>query len=381
MHLNRAALPELAAIARRRPSARRLLVWSGYAVGVVLARGLLVVTRWIDDLLWPGIAATEMRGPVFVFGNARSGTTLLHRVMASDEEHFASMLLYQSVLPRVCVMKLVGALDRLDARLPGRPLRATLRFVNRRVFRAWDGIHEMGFDLSEEDEAIFTLALITPALVLAFPDIERLRSAAWLDERPEAERRACMDLWDDALRRFLFARGEGRRFLNKSVLFAPRIRTMLERHPDAQLVYLVRHPDEAIPSFLDMFLTKWRTHSPELDERSPEVRALAGLAIDYYRRSFECLQSLGAERFVAVRYDELVDDPKGTVLRIYARLGIEPGAAFMARLDEILVEQKAYASAHRYSLAQFGLTEDEIYEALEDVFAAFGFARTREQVG
>ncbi|MDH4017581.1 MAG: sulfotransferase [Actinomycetota bacterium] len=374
MYLNRGALPELAAIARHRASPRRVFVWASYAVGVALVRGFLTLTRWIDDVIWPGIAEQRVEPPVFIFGNARSGTTLLHRVMSCDEDHFTTMKLYQSVFPRVCIIETIGALGRLDERVPGRPLHASVRFLNRRVFRAWDGIHEMGLDRAEEDEAIFTLSLITPALVLAFPDLDELESAAFLDDKPEAERQACLDLYDDALRRFLYARGEGRRFLNKSVLFAPRIGSMLERYPEANLVYLVRHPFEAIPSFLNMFHKKWLTHSPEIEADSREVRALARLAIDYYRRSFETCRSFDAKRLVAVRYDELVADPKATVLDIYDRLGIEPGPAFEARLDEILVEQKAYMSSHRYSLEQFGLSEQDIYEELEDVFTEFDFA-------
>ena len=377
MYLNRHAVLEVVSVVRRRFSWRRTVAAAGYAFGYVIVRALLDLTRWLDDLVWPENRDQVIRPPVFIFGNARSGTTLLHRLLCLDEERFTSMKLYQSIFPRISVIRPIMALARLDDRLPGRPLHRALGFFNRRVFTTWEGIHDMGLDLPEEDEAIYTLCMMTPAVVLLLPFLDDLPLARSLDAQPPAERRAFMDHYEDALRRHLFAVGGDRIFLNKSVLFSARIRTVFERFPDAQFVYLVRHPFEVIPSFLSMFHTKWLTHSPEIRADSPEARALARLAIDYYRAALDCRAFIPPERFMVVRYDELMAEPKRTIESIHRRLGFEVGAAFEARLDHAVAQSREYVSGHSYSLARFGLTEAEIQAELEDIFREFGFERTR----
>jgi hypothetical protein len=377
VYLNRGAVREVIRVARRHATGRHRLVVASYAAGYVVVRALLDLARWIDDRLWPEIAQQVIRPPVFIFGNARSGTTLLHRLMSLDEERFTSMKLYQSIFPRVCVIRPLMALARLDACLPGRPLHRALGAFNRRVFTTWEGIHDMGLDLPEEDEAIYTLCMMTPAAVLLLPWLDEMPLARSLDDQPAAERRAFMDHYEDALRRHLFAVGGDRVFLNKSVLFQARIRTVFERFPEARFVYLVRHPFEAIPSFLSMFHAKWRTHTPSIEADSPEARALARMAIDYYRIALDARAFIPADQFVAVRYDDLIAEPKASIAKIQQRLGLEPGAGFAAALDRALEDGREYVSGHRYSLAQFGLDEVELHAELADVFDEFGFEPPR----
>ncbi len=373
MYLNRAAVREIYRVARQRVSSRRILLWLGYGVGLFATRGALGLTRWIDDRLWPEIARQKIEEPVFIFGNARSGTTLLHRLMSLDEERFDSMKLYQSIFCAVCLRRSIEALDRFDEHLPGRPLRRLVALVNRVAFRGWEGIHEMGIDKAEEDEALFALVLMTPAVVLLFPDLDELPGLKSFDDLAADERRRFMDYYEDALRRHLFAGGGERTFLNKNALFAPRLRSMHERFPDARFVYLIRHPFDAIPSFLNMFHSKWITHSPEIEANSPETAALARLATDYYRYALDCRKFIPEHRFITIRYDDLVAEPKKTIEELYRRLDIDMSPSFGARLDQALASQRGFSSRHRYSMEQFGLSEEKIFKGLEDIFAEFGF--------
>jgi hypothetical protein len=373
VYINRIAIREIAGVARRRLRLRRTLVWFGYAIGFVSIRGILDVTRWIDDRLWPGIAKQKLEAPIFIFGNARSGTTLLHRMMSLDGEHFSSMKLYHSVFCSVSLIRLIEAFARVDRHIPGHPFRRLIGFVNRKVFKSWDGIHEMGLDEVEEDEAIFTFGLMTPAVALLLPYLDELPGVTAFDELPAAERRGFMDSYQDALRRHLFATGGDRTYLNKNVLLAPRIRSVFERFPDARFVYLVRSPFEAIPSFLNMFHVKWVTHSPEIDANSPESRALARLAIDYYRYALECREFIPEEQFITICYDDLVESPREIIESLYGSLGIEMSPSARERLLQEISERSGFSSNRRSTLEDFGLSEAEIFEELEDVFAEFGF--------
>jgi hypothetical protein len=373
MYLNRAAAREIAQVAWRHRRAHRLLTWLGYATGLLAIRSVLRLTRWIDDRLWPEIAAQKIEAPVFIFGNARSGTTLLHRLMALDEERFSSMKLYQSVFCAVSVRRSVEALDRFDRRVPGRPLRRLVDFINSRAFANWEGIHDMGLDQFEEDEALFAFGLMTPSVVLLLPYLDELPGVTDFDGLPEVERSGFLDSYEDALRRHLFASGGDRTYLSKNVLLTPRLRSMFERFPDARFIYPVRNPFDAIPSFLKLFHVKWVTHSPEIGTDSPEARALARLAIDYYRYSLDCRKFIPENRFITVLYDDLAAEPLETIEALYRRMGLEMSPSFQTRLDEALHEQGTFSSANEYSLEEFGLTEDWIYGELKEVFEEFGF--------
>lgn len=375
MYINRQILSEVTSVARRHWSLRRAWIWAQFVLVFGFIRGVLWAARKVDDVRWPEIADQKVERPVFIFAIARSGTTLLHRLMSLDEERFASFKLYQSLFCAVSVRRLVDDLERADRRVPGTPLHRFVDWINATFFSGWEGIHEMGIDKAEEDEGLFALCLQTPSIALLMPWLDELPSTWWFDEDTAEERDRFLDVYEDALRRHLFASGGGKTLLNKNALFAPRLRSVFERFPDARFIYLIRHPYDALPSFLNMFHDKWRTHSPEIAKDSPEARALARLAIYYLRYALECRKFIPADRLIVVRYDDLIADSQATVEQIYAWLGEPMDEAFAARLRQATRDQQNFASEHHYSLEEFGLSRDEIFEELKETFAEFGFEK------
>jgi hypothetical protein len=154
-----------------------------------------------------------------------------------------------------------------------------------------------------------------------------------------------------------------------------RLETTLEAVPDARFVHVLRHPYEAIPSLLSMFTMPWWTHSPHLRRDGPEVRALAQMTVDYYRRMDRLEAELGSDRVITVRYEDLIADPEETVRQVYDRFEMVMGPELEARLRGELSGARAYRSGHQYSLEAFGLNRDWVYQQMPEVFAAHGFAR------
>jgi hypothetical protein len=375
VYINRQILSEITGVARRHWSHRRAWTWAGFVVAFAFIRGVLWAARKVDDFWWPEIANQKVEQPVFICSSPRSGSTLLHRLMDLDEERFASLKLYQSMFCAVSLRRLVDALERADRRIPGRPLHRCVDGINAIFFRGWEGIHEMGIDKAEEDEGLFALCLESPSVALLMPWLEELPSTWWFDDAPAKERDRFLDDYEDALRRHLFASGGSRALLNKNALFAPRLRSIFARFPDARFIYPIRHPYEALPSFLNMFHDKWSVHSPEIAKDSPEARALARLAIGYLRYALDCRKFIPSDQLIVVRYDDLVADPGATVERIYAQLKIPMDDAFAARLREASRDQRIFVSEHRYSLEEFGLSKEAVFAELKDVFAEFGFEK------
>ncbi len=166
-----------AAGAKERPWEMR--IWSGITAGAwwrILARNrfavspsrigmaaILVLISGLNSLLWlmqtiflgRRIARTQLvEDPVFVLGHWRSGTTLLHELLAADPRHaFANT--YASFAPNHFL---------LTGRLFPKLLRLLLPSM-----RPMDNM-PIGWDYPQEDEwAMCNMGLPSPYLTLVFP--------------------------------------------------------------------------------------------------------------------------------------------------------------------------------------------------------------------
>lgn len=370
MYVNLENARAIADAAFRHLSPRRAVTWSGFTAGFLSLRSLVGIGRSIDDVAFPQWRDQPVEQPVFIFANGRSGTTFLHRLMGLDEEHFAGFKLYQSIFSAVSLQRAFEGV----ANGPLGPLaRHGIDAINDTFFRdtVWDGIHAMGIDVEEEDETTFVYGFESPTVSLLNPFMRDYTQMTWLDGASKSRRERFMDFYEATVKKHLYAVGGERRFLNKNVFFAPRVRTVLERFPDARFVYLVRHPFDALPSFMSMFYEKWQTHSPELTRASPQANEMMSMGYAYYRAAAKLTRELPAANLRVVRYEDLAADPRSVVEGLYAWMGLPMSSAYRTRLHDATDQQRGYQSRHRYSLEQFGISRDDVRRELADVFETF----------
>ena len=124
-----------------------------------------------------------------------------------------------------------------------------------------------------------------------------------------------------------------------------------------------------------MFYEKRITHSPELPHDSPQARELAEMCFAYYRYVLALRNELPTERFHLVRYEQLVKDARPVVKSLYDWMGLPMIVAYREKLDGFAKKQREYQSTHEYSLEQFGLSRDWVYEQIPEVYEAFGYTR------
>jgi hypothetical protein len=93
------------------------------------------------------------------------------------------------------------------------------------------------------------------------------------------------------------------------------------------------------------------------------------------RELYEKRSKFDEERYLAVRYTDLVEDPLASVERIYAHFGLEIGPALRERLEAAVRQSREYRSQHHYSLAEFGLSPAWVQERLGDLMDAYEFER------
>ncbi|MEZ4271290.1 MAG: sulfotransferase [Myxococcota bacterium] len=349
-----------------RTTPRRMAITGGMLLLHQLLYQTSKLARRRDERVYGDYRDVRVRAPLFIAASPRSGTTYLHRLMCLDEQ-FTYFKLYHTLLPSIAIYRTVERLAAADHRLTS-ALKQGLSWIERKSFKGWEGIHRLGFDRPEEDEGLFLLTLMSPSLCLLTPELEELQRGLAIDDLDESSKQRLMDYYEGCIQRLLYMEGTHKRFLCKSVLLQGRIHAVLKRFPDAKFIHLVRHPYEAIPSFVSMFRIPWRWHSPGIADRSPQTRALAQLAIDNYRRMHAAEKQLGADTVLTITYKDLLAEPRQVVLKLYERLELEPTAAFTQALSQSTSEARAYHSQHHYSLEQFGLSKKDVYEPLAEIF-------------
>jgi len=345
---------------------RRWLATLIFLIVAVVVCALLLVFRLMDEILFFRYRKTKIERPVFIVSNPRSGTTFMHRLLCMDEERYVYMLLYHTIIPSVTFYKIVQTISKLDRRI-GHPFRRFFDWADNRIFKGWQGIHPMGFNQSEEDEGLYIFSFLSVAVCLICPYIQEF---GYLTERT---RRNLRKYYRSSIQRFMYAEGRGRTLLNKNVITTGRLHTILDVFPDARIVYLIRDPESAVPSFISMFSAPWKWIAPNLPENGEEYRALGQIAIDFYNYFHKNKNKFKAKNFYVVPYKKLTTNPMQAVEAVYTHFEMDLSVAFKGRLEVHLNSPKKYKSRHTYSLEQYGFTKAEIEEKLGEVMQAYGF--------
>jgi hypothetical protein len=359
----------LAARETRGRTRRKLLVRLLVTVPVVATFHALCF--FLDRIFFPGLRTVEIRTPVFVVGHARSGTTLLHRLMSEDRPRFSVFLYYELFFPSLLQKKAIRFLAACDRRLGGR-IASRVEAWEERTFGPMRHIHPMGLTMPEEDDFLFTYSCASGYWIVLLPYLGEL-DFYHVDDWPAAKRRRMMRFYAECVRRELYLNGGEKIHLSKNPIFSGRVATLIEAFPDARIVVCMRDPAETIPSLLKLMQTGWARRKWDAERMQRSLRLLAEQSFHTYRYPLEVLRRHPGTAHAIVDYRDLVRDPAGVVHGVYERLGFAPSA----ELDRALALQErrsgARASQHEYSLEEFGLRCDEIRAALADLYAAFGW--------
>jgi len=355
----------------RNPRNRRKLLVSLLVVVPVVAT-LDAVCFALDPILFPALRRTEVVAPVFILGHARSGTTLLHRLMGQDAERFATFRLYELFLPSLLQKRIVRAVGTLDRRWLGGALARRVRAWDERRFGKTRDVHAMSLFAPEEDDGVLTYSCASGAWIVRLPYMAEL-DFYYVDEWPEPRRRRHMRFYAECVRRQLCLEGGGKTHLSKNPIFAGRVESLIEAFPDARIVVPFRHPYETIPSLLQLMRLAWSMRKWSEAEMAGSLRVLAEQSFHTYRHPLEVLARHPETPQAIVDYAELTADPKKVVERVYAQLGLDVTPRFGAALAAAEQRAQKHTTGHRYSLAEFGLEAGEIHARLADLFERFGW--------
>jgi hypothetical protein len=313
----------------------------------------------LDDILFPGYRRVPIKEPLFVLGIPRSGTTLMHRVLAQDPNMTTFRTWECFLAPSITQRRLVLGLARLD-RAVGRPLGRLLGLVERRVFRGLDSVHPMDLSAPEEDYLALLPVMACFVLVIPFPTAAPLWTMAAFDrDMPEARRRRLMTFYRRLLQRHLYVQGPDKRLLSKNAAFAGMAGALRETFPDARFVRCHRDPKAVVPSQLSSI-----QGGVALFDSDPAGRVFTARmtkVLGFYHANLNThLPFPAGDRHVTLDMAQFKEDLVETVRGVYERLGLPMTQAFADRLEDEAREARAYRSGHTYAAADFGLDESAI---------------------
>jgi len=315
----------------------RLLVRNRFAVSpsrigmalVISALSLFNSAMWLLQMLFYGrkIARTDLvDDPIFVVGHWRSGTTLLHELLAADPRHTYPNT-YACFGPNHFLLTENHVTWWLRYLLPKR--------------RPMDNM-EVSWQAPQEDEwALCNMGLPSPYLSLAFFN-RPPQCAEYLDLRqvPPAD----LARWKEGLLWFLkcLTVQKPKRIVLKTPQHTCRIRTLLEMFPKARFVHIVRNPYELYPSTIKT----WKRMSSFHGLQVPRCVGLEEQVFRVFEHMYEVFEEdrklIGAGQFCQVRYEELVRDPIGQMQQVYAALGLDRFELVRPALDEYVSRTAGY---------------------------------------
>ncbi len=359
------------AFQEQNPRARRQLLASLF-VAVPLVASFHALCFFLDWILFPGLRRQEIREPVFVVGHARSGTTLLHRLLSEDRERFSYFLLWELYFPSLLQKKAIRWLGRVDRRLLGGFFSRRIEDHDRRKFAATQDIHAMSFFKPEEDDMVLTYACASGWWIVRLPYMGKL-DFYYVDEWPEKRRRRLMKLYAECVRRQLALNGGAKHHLSKNPTYCGRVESLIETFPDARIVVTMRNPYETIPSLLKLMQRGWALRQWSEAEMRSSFAVLAGMSFHNYSYPLEVVARHPETRHAVVDYRELVAEPKRAVEEVYARLGLPVASGYAAVLEAEQKRARQHETGHRYSREEFGLEAGDIKSRLAPLFERYGW--------
>ena len=325
----------------------------------------------LDEIIFPRYRKTEVKKPVFIIGNPRSGTTLLHRMMDKDQENFTSFKVWELIFaPSITQRKLIWAWIKF-AKLLGAPVQKVLQLLNKRITKRTK-THTVRIDAAEEDDHILIHGWCSSTLWALYPIPEEMLPYFYFDrDIPRAQQDRVMKLYKNMLQRHLYAHGGKLTLLTKNPNQAGKIESLLRFFPDARFINLARNPMETVPSMMDFMAAGWQIFCNPL-EPYPHKQEFFEVMGFYYRYPIEFFKDK-PDTCYFIRYDNLISDPEGMVREVYDFLDLELSEKFAATLQQEAEKSRNFRSEHVYSLEDMQLTEEQIVENFSDVFEFYEF--------
>jgi hypothetical protein len=313
-------------------------------IQVILENRLRLIELWKQE---PAIAEERVHAPIAVTGLGRSGTTLLHELLACDPDNRPPLLWeYIHTVP-------AGA-DRSRAAVAdpgGRPKLCDdeITLMDEMV-PAFTAMHENGGNLPTEDIFGFAHQFSSDMYTGLYNVAEYTIWRSSQDQSP------IYDWHRRMLQTMQWARPTTR-WVIKAPSHLSSLPLVFAAYPDAKVVITHRDPLRVVGSLADLMATLHYMHSNRVDHAILVEFMCMGLehVMDEVTAERDS-GALPAEQISDVLYHDLVKEPIATIEALYAKWEFPVGGEFRGKLEAYLgARHTGRTPGHDYSFLDTGL--------------------------
>ncbi len=358
----------------------RILISAGktFGLGLIFWRWLLFLplflgfthfTLFLDKIFFSQYQKVQVKNPVFIIGNPRSGTSFLHNLLTQTDD-FVAFKTWEIFFPA------------LTARVLAKPIINYLIRHNLTQIMPEESGHGLYLDRVEHDEFLFIHKLDTQFLLLLSPlglDEREYPELRLYDRQSDSRRYSSVKFFQECLKRQIY-------YSKKEQIIAHihfstcRIKTLLETFPDAKFIYLVRSPQETIPSHLTLEYNTFK-HQKRL-KNIPKAKLKRYFYrrycydIELYRYFYEVQKKaeISPGNLMVLPYNLLCSDLEKSFTQIENFTGIKSSDELRQAIKKQAGKQKQYQRQHKIiDLQQFGLSKEQIAQDFDFVFEKYNF--------
>ena len=304
--------------------------------------------RFEEDLKkFPEILDQQIIAPIVIVGLPRTGSTMTHRLLASDPNHTA-MLWWEGRYPALLPGEKRGDIEtRMELG------KAEVDAVVAASPEALD-IHPWDYKGADEEILLLEHNFLStvPESFMALPSYSK-----WIEEQDHTL--AYEDLkkfiqylqWQNPGR-------EKKRWVLKSPHHLGFIDKMISVFPDAKIIQTHRDPVKTVPSFCSMCANLFEPLTTNFDK----VFIGKHWSNKLTRALNHCMNisEQHPNNFLDLEFLNMIKDPIDEMKKIYEFIGEPFGEKTEVAMEAWREENKHEMGAHKYSLEEYDLTESQI---------------------
>jgi hypothetical protein len=327
-------------------------VWHGRLLNVIVTR--LRSCDWFRR--HPEILAEQLPPVIVILGLARTGTTLLHRLIAADQRVYSAAW-WECRFPVPALddvagtQRIAAAKAEVAAILEAQPGLAAIH--------PWDA---MGAD---EDIMLLDQTLLS-TMAESLSCIPSYRQWVHAQDLRPAYRYLIRLL--QFLQWQKHQRGEPRRerWVLKTPMHLGYVEVLAELLPQVTFVQTHRDPITTIPSFASFVHELWQGVSTSADPLEA-ARQWSATLEEHLNHCLQARARLPESRFIDVDFRDTISRPVAVVERIYQRIGMPMTADARRRIQAYMdTHPREGRPKHEYALGQFGFTQAELERRFRD---------------
>lgn len=317
----------------------------------------------LDRQRHPGIAEETIERPIFIIGFPRSGTTLLHSLLAEDPETLKLQswhLLSPSPPPGagpVCGQRLAEAQRRIEEWMDFCPAQRSMHpYIDKGAVQLCENEEAFSLDFHNAYPFYyFNVSTLQPADVIPADPAGAYRSLKQLMQHLQ---------WNTGKTRWICKEPSAQMSLDK----------LFEVFPDALCVWAHRPIEEIYASNVALRAGVYDTIRGEPNDWSVQPKAM----VQNMKAAFDTLLAsdlIRDPRVLHFSFRDLAADPLAVVRAVYDRLGEPVGPEFAGKVEAWLADPENAVDRYGrypYSYEAFGLDRDWVKELFTDYSRHFG---------